>query len=59
VLNICGISFKIVGKAFQVKLVERIPIVCKDVIKAKVGYFEESQIQNIFCICLTVFLVTA
>jgi hypothetical protein len=31
------------GKAFQVKLVERVPIVCKAVIKTKGGYFEESQ----------------
>jgi hypothetical protein len=30
------------GKAFQVKLVERMPRVCKVVIKG--GYFEESQI---------------
>jgi hypothetical protein len=33
-----------VGKAFQVKLVERMPRVYKAVIKAKCGYFEESQI---------------
>ena len=33
-----------VGKAFQVTLVERIPLVCKAVIKAKGGYFEESKI---------------
>jgi hypothetical protein len=45
VLNICGNSFKTVGKAFQMKLVERMPRVCKAVIK--VGYFEESKIQNI------------
>jgi hypothetical protein len=37
-------SFKIVGKAFQVKLVERMPRVCKVVIKPMGGYFEESQI---------------
>jgi hypothetical protein len=37
-------SFKTVGKAFQVKLVERMPSVCKAVIKAMGGYFEESQI---------------
>jgi hypothetical protein len=43
VLSLCGNSFKTVGKAFQVKLVERIPRVCKVVIKAKAGYFEESQ----------------
>jgi hypothetical protein len=30
--------------AFQVKLVERMPRVCKAVIKAKGGLFEESQI---------------
>jgi hypothetical protein len=29
VLSICGNSFKTVGKAFQVKLVERMPRVCK------------------------------
>uniref|UniRef100_A0A4W5JUG1 Integrase catalytic domain-containing protein n=1 Tax=Hucho hucho TaxID=62062 RepID=A0A4W5JUG1_9TELE len=40
VLSICGNSF---GKAFQVKLVERMPSVSKAVIKAKGGYFEESQ----------------
>ena len=43
-LSICGNSFKTVGKEFQVKQVERMPRVCKDVIKAKGGYFEESQI---------------
>jgi transposase-like protein len=40
----CGYSFKTVGKAFQVKLVERMPRVCKAVIKTKVGYFEEPKI---------------
>jgi hypothetical protein len=44
VLSICGNSFKAVGKTFQVKLVERMPRVCNAVIKAKGGYFEESQI---------------
>jgi hypothetical protein len=39
----CGNSFKTVGKAFQVKLVERMTSVCKTV-KAKVGYFEDSKI---------------
>ena len=43
-LSICGNSFKTVGKAFLVKLVERMPRVCKAVIKAKGGYFEESKI---------------
>ena len=36
-------SFKTFGKAFQVKLVERIPRVCKTGIKANGGYFEESK----------------
>ena len=40
-LSICGNSFKPVGKAFQIKLVERMPSVYKAVIKAKGGYFEE------------------
>jgi hypothetical protein len=44
VLSICGNSLKTVGNAFQGKLVERMPKVCKSVIKAKGGYFEESQI---------------
>jgi hypothetical protein len=43
VVSICGNTFKTVGKAFQVKLVERMPRVCKAV-KAKGDYFEESQI---------------
>jgi hypothetical protein len=33
-----------VGKAFLMKLVERMSRVCKAVIKAKAGYFEESEI---------------
>ena len=45
VLSICGNFFK---KAFQVKLVERTPRVCKAVIKATGGYFEESKIENIY-----------
>jgi hypothetical protein len=44
VLSICENSGKTVGKAFQVKLVERMPRVCKAGIKAKGGYLEESQI---------------
>jgi hypothetical protein len=39
VLSRCGNSFKTVGKAFQVKQVERMPRVGKAVIKAKGGYF--------------------
>ena len=41
--TICRKSFKTVGKAFLMKLVERMPRVRKAV-KAKGGYFEESQI---------------
>ena len=37
-------SFKTVGKAFQVKLVERMPRAFKAVFKAKGGYFEVSKI---------------
>ena len=37
VLSICGNFFKTAGKAFQVKLVEKLPRVCKAV-KAKSGY---------------------
>ena len=47
VLSICGNSFKTVGKAFEGKLIERMPRVCKAVIKAKGGYFEESKIEHI------------
>ena len=49
-------SFKTVGKTFLVKLVERMPRMCKAVIKAKGGYFEESKIENVFL--LTLVLVT-
>ena len=38
IASICGNSFKTVGKAFQVKLIEIIPRVCKAVIKAKGSY---------------------
>ena len=44
VLSICENSFKTVGKAFLMKLVERIPRVRKAVIKEKGGYFEEFEI---------------
>jgi hypothetical protein len=53
VLSICGNSFKTVGKAFQVKLVERIPRVCKAVIEAK-GLATLKNIKYI-SICLTLF----
>jgi hypothetical protein len=55
VLSICGNSFKTVGKAFQVKLVKKMPRVCKAVIKAKGGYFEESKL---YLDLLNTFLVT-
>jgi hypothetical protein len=44
VLSICGNSYKTVGKAFQVKLFERMLRVCKAVIKAKGGFLEEFKI---------------
>ena len=44
VLSICGISFKTVGKAFQVKLVERMPRVFKAIIKTKGGYIDSSEL---------------
>ena len=44
VLSICGLSFKTVGKAFLMKLVERMQRVCKAVIKAKGGYVQEFKI---------------
>jgi hypothetical protein len=40
VISIYGNSFKMVGKAFLMLLVERMPRVHKAVIKAKGGYFE-------------------
>ena len=43
VLSICWNSFKTIGKAFLMKLVDRMPRVCKAVIKAKGGNFEESE----------------
>jgi hypothetical protein len=56
VLSICGNSFKTVVKAFQVELVERMPRVCKAVIKAKDGYFEESQILSRLGLSILCFL---
>jgi hypothetical protein len=38
--SICGNSFKTVGKALQGKMVERMPSVCKAVIKSKGGYLK-------------------
>jgi hypothetical protein len=48
VLSICGNSFKTVGKIFQVKLIERMPRVCKAVIKAKVGYLKNLKYEIYF-----------
>ena len=50
-LSICG-NYKTVGKAFQVKLVERMPGVCKVVIKAKGDFIEGSQIYIFICLTL-------
>ena len=41
-----------VGKAFQVKLVERMPRVCKAV-KANGGYLEESKMYFDLSVCVT------
>jgi hypothetical protein len=46
VLSMCGNSFKTVGNEFQVQ--ERMPRVCKAVIKANGGYLQESKIKHIF-----------
>ena len=58
-LSISGNSFKTVGKAFQVNLVERMSRVCKAVIQAKGGYFEESKtvlVTTEFHICYVVLM---
>jgi hypothetical protein len=44
VLSIFWNSFKTFGKAFQVKLVERMTIVHKAVLNAKGGYFKSKYI---------------
>ena len=49
-----GIPSKTVGKTFLMKLVEWMPRVCKAVIKAKGGYFEEYIYLDLF----KTFLVT-
>ena len=46
-LSTCGNSFKTLGKSFQVKLVERLPRVCKAV-KAKGGYTLKNLKYKIF-----------
>jgi hypothetical protein len=45
--NNCSAYVGTHSRAFQMKLVERMPRVCTAV-KAKGGYFEESKIQNVF-----------
>jgi hypothetical protein len=45
VLSICGNYFKTVGKEFLMKLVEKMPRVCKAVIKAKVGALKNLRYQ--------------
>ena len=45
--TVCGNSFKTVGKSFLMKLVERMPRVCKAVIKAKGGYLKNLK-YNIY-----------
>ena len=55
VLSICGNSS--CWKAFQVKLVERTPIVCKAVIKAKGGYLKNLK-NKIYLVLFKTFLVT-
>ena len=57
VLIIWGNSFQTVGKAFQVKLVERMPRVCKAVIKAKGGYLKILK-SKIYFELFNPFLVT-
>jgi hypothetical protein len=57
VLGICGNSFKTVGKAFQVKLVERMPRVCKAAIKPKGGYLKNLK-SKIYFDLFNTFLVT-
>ena len=44
----CGNAFKPVGKAIQVKLVERMPRMCKGVIHAQGGYFEVSPPKIVY-----------
>ena len=57
VFSICGNSFKTVGKAFQVMLVERMPRVCKAVIKVKVTTLKNLK-SKIYFDLFNTFLVT-
>ena len=59
-LSICGNSFKTVGKAFQAKLVERMPRVCKDVLKAKGGYLKNTFVVTTwFHMCYFIVLMSS
>ena len=42
---------------YLMKLVERMPRVCKAVIKAKGGYFEESQVLHLFNTCFGYYMI--
>jgi hypothetical protein len=55
VLSICGNSIRTVGKAFQVKLVERITRVCNEVIRAKGGYLKNLKYKKYFDLFYTFF----
>ena len=55
VLSICGNSFKTVRKASLMKLFERMPRVCKAVIKAKGGYFWRNLKYKIYLDLLKTF----
>ena len=54
-LSICGNPFKTIEKAFQVKLVERMPSVCKAVIKVKGGYLKNLKYNIYFYLFNTFF----
>jgi hypothetical protein len=43
-----GTPSRLLDNHFRVKLVKRMPRVCKVVLKVKGGYFKESKILNIF-----------
>jgi hypothetical protein len=47
-----------IGKAFQVKLVERMPRVCKTVIKVKGGYLKNLKYKQYFDLFNTFLVAT-
>ena len=56
--SICGKSFKNVVKTFQVTLVERMPRVCKAVIKAMGGYLKNLKNKiNVLHVSMCYFIV--